>query len=46
MSLSLPPPLKRFGQNFLIDQNIVRKIIDLAAIRPDETVLEIGPAIA
>lgn len=43
MSLSLPPPLKRFGQNFLIDQNIVRKIIDLAAIRPDETVLEIGP---
>lgn len=43
MSPSLPPPLKRFGQNFLIDQNIVRKIIDLAAIRPDETVLEIGP---
>ena len=43
MSPSLPPPLKRFGQNFLIDQNIVRKIIDLAAIRPDETVFEIGP---
>jgi 16S rRNA (adenine1518-N6/adenine1519-N6)-dimethyltransferase len=43
MSSSLPPPLKRFGQNFLIDQNIVRKIVDLAAIRPEETVLEIGP---
>jgi 16S rRNA (adenine1518-N6/adenine1519-N6)-dimethyltransferase len=43
MSSSLPPPLKRFGQNFLIDHNIVRKIVDLAAIRPEETVLEIGP---
>jgi 16S rRNA (adenine1518-N6/adenine1519-N6)-dimethyltransferase len=43
MSRQLPPPLKRFGQNFLIDQNIVRKIVDLAAIRPEETVLEIGP---
>ncbi|MGD9727112.1 MAG: 16S rRNA (adenine(1518)-N(6)/adenine(1519)-N(6))-dimethyltransferase RsmA [Nitrospiraceae bacterium] len=43
MSTPLPPPLKRFGQNFLIDHNIVRKIVDLAAIRPDETVLEIGP---
>ena len=43
MSTPFPPPLKRFGQNFLIDHNIVRKIVDLAAIRPDETVLEIGP---
>lgn len=38
-----PPPLKRFGQNFLIDANIVRKIVETAAIQPDETVLEIGP---
>ena len=43
MSPSVPPPLKRFGQHFLIDQNIVRKIVDLAAIQADETVLEIGP---
>lgn len=43
MSTPFPPPLKRFGQNFLIDHNIVRKIVDLAAIRPEETVLEIGP---
>jgi 16S rRNA (adenine1518-N6/adenine1519-N6)-dimethyltransferase len=43
MARSIPPPLKRFGQHFLIDHNIVRKIVDLAAIRPDETVLEIGP---
>lgn len=38
-----PPPLKRFGQNFLIDANIVRKIVETAAIQPEETVLEIGP---
>jgi 16S rRNA (adenine1518-N6/adenine1519-N6)-dimethyltransferase len=43
MAPSSPPPLKRFGQHFLIDQNIVRKIVALAAIEPHETVLEIGP---
>lgn len=43
MSPSVPPPLKRFGQHFLIDPNIVRKIVDLADIQPHETVLEIGP---
>jgi 16S rRNA (adenine1518-N6/adenine1519-N6)-dimethyltransferase len=40
---SPPPPLKRLGQHFLIDPNIVRKILHEAAIRPEETVLEIGP---
>lgn len=43
MSAGLPPALKRLGQNFLIDPNIVRKIVALAAIQPGETVLEIGP---
>lgn len=43
MGSSHPPALKRFGQNFLIDHNIARKMIGLAAIQPDETVLEIGP---
>jgi 16S rRNA (adenine1518-N6/adenine1519-N6)-dimethyltransferase len=33
----------RLGQHFLHDPNIVRKIIRLASIKPDETVLEIGP---
>ncbi|HEX9743198.1 MAG TPA: 16S rRNA (adenine(1518)-N(6)/adenine(1519)-N(6))-dimethyltransferase RsmA [Nitrospiraceae bacterium] len=37
------PPKKRLGQHFLIDQNIVRKIVAAAALRPHETVLEIGP---
>jgi len=38
-----PPPKKRLGQHFLVDQNIVRKIVAVAALRPDEAVLEIGP---
>jgi 16S rRNA (adenine1518-N6/adenine1519-N6)-dimethyltransferase len=38
-----PPAKKRLSQHFLIDQNIVRKIVAAAALRPEETVLEIGP---
>ncbi len=34
---------KALGQHFLHDQNIVRKIIVLAELKPGETVLEIGP---
>ncbi|MFH1381016.1 MAG: 16S rRNA (adenine(1518)-N(6)/adenine(1519)-N(6))-dimethyltransferase RsmA [Candidatus Omnitrophota bacterium] len=36
-------PLKRFGQNFLIDKNIRDKILRQLEISPDDTVLEIGP---
>ena len=39
----LPHPKKRYGQNFLVDQNIIKKILATAAIQPHETVLEIGP---
>jgi len=39
----LPPPNKRLGQNFLIDPNIVRKIIVLAELNTNDHVLEIGP---
>lgn len=39
----LPPPNKRLGQNFLIDPNIVRKIIALAELNTNDHVLEIGP---
>jgi len=38
-----PAAIKRLGQNFLIDPNIVRKIVALAEISPDDRVLEIGP---
>lgn len=36
---------KRLGQNFLVDENIVNKIIETAKISPHETVLEIGPGL-
>ena len=39
----LPPPNKRLGQNFLIDPNIVRKIVALAELRSGDHVVEIGP---
>jgi 16S rRNA (adenine1518-N6/adenine1519-N6)-dimethyltransferase len=38
-----PPAKKRLGQHFLIDQNIVRKIVAAAELTPEATVLEIGP---
>lgn len=44
MGISDPPAaIKRLGQNFLIDPNIVRKIVALAELDPNDTVLEIGP---
>lgn len=43
MTPALPPARKRLGQHFLVDPNIVRKIVALAELRPDETVFEIGP---
>jgi 16S rRNA (adenine1518-N6/adenine1519-N6)-dimethyltransferase len=36
-------PKKSLSQNFLIDGNIVRKIVAYAGIKPGENVLEIGP---
>jgi len=38
-------PLKRLGQNFLIDKKVLRKIIETAQLGPDDIVLEIGPGI-
>jgi 16S rRNA (adenine1518-N6/adenine1519-N6)-dimethyltransferase len=42
MSQSLRPR-KSLGQNFLIDENIARKIVRKAEIDPKDIVLEIGP---
>ncbi len=36
---------KKYGQNFLIDTNILEHIIDSAEITKDDLVLEIGPGI-
>lgn len=38
-----PPANKRLGQHFLIDPNIVRKILTAAAVTSGDTVFEIGP---
>lgn len=34
---------KKFGQHFLNDRNIIKKIVDAAGIKEGELVLEIGP---
>jgi 16S rRNA (adenine1518-N6/adenine1519-N6)-dimethyltransferase len=36
-------PLKALGQNFLVDGNIIDKIISSADVHPEDNVLEIGP---
>lgn len=36
---------KSLGQNFLIDQNILHKIVSAAELGPDQGALEIGPGI-
>lgn len=36
---------KKFGQNFLIDANVVEKIVREAGVTKDDFVLEIGPGI-
>lgn len=37
------PVQKKFGQNFLIDENVLNSIADAAGIGPEDCVLEIGP---
>lgn len=36
---------KKFGQNFLVDKNILEKIIEAAEVTEQDCVLEIGPGI-
>jgi len=36
---------KALGQHFLVDDNVVGRILDLAALSGEETVLEVGPGI-
>jgi 16S rRNA (adenine1518-N6/adenine1519-N6)-dimethyltransferase len=38
-------PTKTLGQNFVHDQNTVRRIVRTAALQPGEVVLEIGPGL-
>lgn len=36
---------KKLGQNFLIDEDVVRRIVEAAELSADDTVLEVGPGI-
>lgn len=38
-------PAKRLGQNFVVDPGTIRRIVGLAALRPDDVVLEVGPGL-
>jgi 16S rRNA (adenine1518-N6/adenine1519-N6)-dimethyltransferase len=38
-------PSKRLGQNFVVEPGTVRRIAALAALRPDDVVLEVGPGL-
>ncbi len=39
------PPLKRFGQHFLVDRKTRDELIELAELTADDTVLEVGPGL-
>ncbi|MBX3025665.1 ribosomal RNA small subunit methyltransferase A [bacterium] len=41
--MTAPFARKRFGQHFLVQPGIAERIVELAALRGDERVLEIGP---
>jgi 16S rRNA (adenine1518-N6/adenine1519-N6)-dimethyltransferase len=38
-------PTKRWGQNFVVDANTVRRIVRVADLRPDDVVVEVGPGL-
>lgn len=38
-------PVKKLGQNFLIDANIVRKSLELAGVESGDAVVEVGPGL-
>jgi predicted O-methyltransferase YrrM len=38
-------PTKKWGQNFVIDANTVRRIVRLADLSPRDVVVEIGPGL-
>ena len=38
-------PTKKWGQNFVVDANTVRRIVRAAKLAPDDVVLEVGPGL-
>ncbi len=39
-----PHALRRYGQNHLVDKNVLHAIVDQARVSPDDVVLEVGAA--
>lgn len=42
-SAGIAHPRNRFGQNFMIDQNLVRLVAEAGQIQPGDQVIEVGP---
>lgn len=38
-------PDKRLGQNFLVDQSALKRVVEAASIEAEDTILEIGPGL-
>src|SRR5579859_3024408 len=38
-------PTRQLGQNFVIDPNTIRRIVRAAGLRPQDTVVEVGPGL-
>ena len=38
-------PSKSLGQNFLVDENVVKLLIKLADLRKSDVVIEVGPGL-
>lgn len=36
-------PKKQFGQNFLVDKNYIKIMVDAADVKPNDLILEVGP---
>lgn len=36
---------KKFGQNFLLDKNILNKIVEMSEVNSNDTIIEIGPGL-
>jgi 16S rRNA (adenine1518-N6/adenine1519-N6)-dimethyltransferase len=42
-SAGMPAPRKCFGQNFMIDQNLLAKVAEAGQLQPVDQVIEVGP---
>ncbi|MGO2660719.1 16S rRNA (adenine(1518)-N(6)/adenine(1519)-N(6))-dimethyltransferase RsmA [Mycetocola reblochoni] len=38
-------PTKKWGQNFVVDHNTVRRIVEVAGVQPGDDIVEIGPGL-